>query len=260
MEPSLVFISGASSGIGLALARAIPWSPAQVVNISRGGQEGMEHVQADLADPVGWARVVEVFENEIPGFAGPRVVFVHCAGTIEPMGFAGEVDPSRYRREVLLNSASPQVLGDAFLRAARRTEAPSYLVMISSGAARTVYEGWSAYGAGKAAVDQWVRTAGAEQARRGGRSRVLSVAPGVVETEMQREIRRMSPEDFPSVQRFRELEERGLLRDPTEAARDLWTLLDRDLENGGHLLQGVLLKVFHDDGLAVDVTQHVQST
>jgi NAD(P)-dependent dehydrogenase (short-subunit alcohol dehydrogenase family) len=232
VEPSLVFISGASSGIGLALARTVPWSPARVVNISRREQEGLEHVQADLADPVGWTRVVELFENEIPDFDGPRVVFVHCAGTIEPIGFAGEVDPARYTREVLLNSASPQVLGDAFLRAARRTAAPSHLLMISSGAARTVYEGWSAYGAGKAAVDQWVRTAGAEQARRGGRCRILSVAPGVVETEMQGQIRRMSPEDFPGVQRFRELKEQGLLRDPTEAARDLWTLLDRDLENG----------------------------
>ena len=65
-------------------------------------------------------------------------------------------------RQVLLDSASPQVLGDAFLRAARETHAECHVVMISSGAAFTVFEGWSAYCAGKAAMDQWVRTAGAE--------------------------------------------------------------------------------------------------
>ena len=232
MEPSLVFISGASSGIGLALSRTVPWSPARILNISRRGQAGLEHLQADLADPEGWKRVAEIFESEIAGFAGPRVVFVHCAGTLDPMGFAGEVDPDTYAREVLLNSASPQVLGDAFLRAARRTGAPCYLVMLSSGAACTIYEGWSAYGAGKAALDQWVRTVGAEQTRRGGNCRILSVAPGVVETGMQQQIREVSPENFPSVQRFRELKEQKLLRDPTEAARDIWSLLDRDLENG----------------------------
>jgi benzil reductase ((S)-benzoin forming) len=232
MEPSLVFISGASSGIGQALARTVPWSPVRILNISRREQAGLENVRADLADPEGWARVAEIFEDEIPGFAGSRVAFVHCAGTVEPIGFAGEVDADTYAREVMLNSAAPQVLGDAFLRAARRTQAACDLVMISSGAARTIYEGWSAYGAGKAAVDQWVRTAGAEQVRRGGRCRVVSVAPGVVETEMQAQIRGMSPESFPSVQRFRDLKEQGQLRDPTEAAREIWSFLDSDLENG----------------------------
>ena len=69
--------------------------------------------------------------------------------------------------------------------------------MISSGAAFTVFEGWSAYCAGKAAMDQWVRTAGAEQARRGSRCRLLAVAPGIVETAMQEEIRAASSDDFP---------------------------------------------------------------
>jgi hypothetical protein len=104
--------------------------------------------------------------------------------------------------------------------------------MISSGAARSVYEGWSAYGAGKAALDHWVRTAGAEQERRGGRVRILAVAPGVVETAMQAQIRATDAADFPEVQRFHELAERGELRAPEEAARDVWSLLDRELPNG----------------------------
>lgn len=232
MRESLVFISGASSGIGLALARSVPWSSARVFDVSRRGAPGLEHLEADLADPASWAAVAALFEREMRGYSGERVVFVHSAGTLEPIGFAGEVDPEGYARQVLLDSAAPQVLGDAFLRAARATEAPCHLVMISSGAAHSVYEGWSAYGAGKAAVDQWVRTAGAEQQRRGGRCRVLAVAPGVVETPMQRQIRAMSQRDFPEVERFHELEAQGALRKPEDAARELWSLLSRDLENG----------------------------
>src|SRR5262249_56203218 len=95
-------------------------------------------------------------------------------------------------------------------------------LLIWAGAARRVYEGWSAYGAGKAAVDQWVRTAGAEQKRRGGRCRVLAVAPGVIETAMQEQIRAMTEEAFPVVERFRELHRAGALRGPPDAARDLW--------------------------------------
>src|SRR5262245_64153331 len=132
------------------MARAVPFAGARGIDISRRGAAGVEHFPADLADPTEWARVADLFATEIERFAGERVVFVHSAGTLEPIGFAGEVDAEGYAREVLLNTAAPQVLGDAFLRAAGGTEAPCTLLFISSGAASSVYEGWTAYGAGKA--------------------------------------------------------------------------------------------------------------
>jgi benzil reductase ((S)-benzoin forming) len=232
---ALIFISGASSGIGLAMARSQPWPGARVIDVSRRGAPGCEHFAADLADPGQWPRVAELFAREIRGFHGERVVFVHAAGTLEPIGFAGEVDAAAYQRAVLLNSACPQVLGDGFLRAARATRARCDLVLISSGAAHSVYQGWSAYGAGKAALDQWTRTAGAEQARRGGRVRVLAVAPGIVATAMQEQIRATPPERFPEVARFVEFHERHELREPAEVASEIWALLARELRNGAVL-------------------------
>ena len=232
MSPDLVFVSGASSGIGAALARVGRGRGARVIDVSRRGGAGCEHFEADLAEPAGWRAVAGLFEREMAGFAGARVVFFHAAGTLQPIGFAGEVDPEAYARGVLLNSAALPVLGDAFLRAARATRAACLLVNIGSGAARSVYEGWSCYGAGKAASDQWVRIAGAEQARRGGRCRLLSVAPGVVATAMQEEIRASSPRDFPDVAKFVRLHESGALREPDAVARELWALLESDFENG----------------------------
>jgi benzil reductase ((S)-benzoin forming) len=148
------------------------------------------------------------------------------------MGFAGEVDLGGYTRQVLLNAAAPQVLGAAFLQAARGTQAPCTLLNIGSGAAHNVYEGWSAYCGGKAAADHWVRTAGAEQERRGGRCRLISIAPGVVATPMQEEIRATPGEHFPQRERFEALHRDGSLREPAEVARELWALRDRDLANG----------------------------
>lgn len=231
MSRNLVILTGASSGIGSALVQTCPLSEPRLIDVSRRGAKGCEHVAADLADPVCWPWVAELFQREVAGFSGERVVFFHCAGTLAPIGFAGEVDLAGYTRNVLLNSAAPQVLGAAFLRAAARADAASHLVMIGSGAAISVYEGWSAYGAGKAAMHHWVRTVGAEQGRRGG-CRVLSVAPGVVETPMQEEIRRASPRDLPTRERFVDLHESGQLREPDAVAREIWSLLDRDLESG----------------------------
>ncbi len=232
MGATLLIVTGASSGLGLALARTHPFADARVIDVSRRGGSGFEHLRADLATAEGWRAATELFEREVAGFAGERVVFVHAAGTLDPIGFAGEVDPAAYRRQVLLNGAAPQILGDAFLRAAGRTRAPCLVVMISSGAARSVYPGWSAYCAGKAALDQWVRTAGAEQRLRGDRVRLLAVAPGVVATAMQEQIRRTPERDFPEVRRFVELHERGGLRSPEEAARGVWKLVGGGFENG----------------------------
>ncbi len=235
MARRLVILTGGSSGSGLALAETVAWPDARVIDVSRRGAPGVEHLAADLSDPASWPRVAELFEREVAGFEGDRVAFFHSAGTLTPIGFAGEVDAEVYTRNVLLNSAAPQVLGNAFLHAAQRTRARCQLVMIGSGAAHSVYEGWTSYGAGKASVDQWVRTAGAEQERRGGRVRVLSIAPGVVATALQEEIRRTPERDFPELARFVELHEGGELRDPKMVASELWALLERDLENGSVL-------------------------
>ncbi|GAA1541501.1 SDR family NAD(P)-dependent oxidoreductase [Kribbella lupini] len=225
---TLVWISGASAGIGAALAANLPWPDCRVVDLSRRGGGSAEHFPVDLADPTQWHRVERHFADELAGFDGERVVFVHNAGTVVPIGPAGEVDAAAYTQSVLLNSAAPQVLGRAFLAATAGLACEKHLVMLTSGAAKKPYAGWSAYNAGKAAVDHWVRTVGLEP----NGVRVVAVAPGVVDTAMQGEIRKVDEQAFPSVERFRELSRTGGLSTPEEAAAGIWALLDRELPSG----------------------------
>lgn len=231
MGGTLIWISGASGGIGQALIRTVPWVGARVIGISRRPPAGAEHLEADLAEPSGWDVTGASFAKELRQFEGERVVFVHAAGTLNPIGFAGEVDTPAYQRNVVLNSAAPQVLGHLFLAAARDLRAARHLVMLTSGAAKSVYPGWSSYGAGKAAVDQWVRDAGAEQAIRSG-VRVLSVAPGTVDTGMQAQLRATSEHDFPHRQKFIDLHAAGKLAGADAVAGRIWELLDAGLDNG----------------------------
>ena len=230
---ALTWISGASGGIGRALADTVPWE-GRVIGISRRPPEGIEHLEADLADPSSWAAVGESFHRELAGFSGERATFVHAAGTLDPMGFAGEVDTDAYRANVILNSAAPQVLGHLFLAAGTGPGVPRHLVMLTSGAAVSVYPGWSSYGAAKAATDQWVRDVGAEQTQRGG-AKVLAVAPGTVDTDMQAQMRATSEHDFPARAKFVELHREGKLSDPHDVARRIWALLDDALDNGAVL-------------------------
>ena len=226
-----MIVSGGSSGLGRSLLLAAP-DGASLVDISRSGAQGLArevtHLAVDLSDPGSWDRWREWIAGEARRPEWSRITCIHAAGTLEPIGFAGEVDGAAYARNVLLNSAAGQVLGEAFLAAvAPLADVRRELVMISSGAARTAYPGWSAYGAGKAALDQWARAVAAEQERRGG-VRVHSIAPGVVATAMQAHIRGMDAADFPPVDRFRQLHADGRLEDPDDVARRLWALLDGD--------------------------------
>jgi benzil reductase ((S)-benzoin forming) len=231
MSRSLVWISGASSGIGGALAATVPWEGARLLGVSRRPPAVGEHLEADLAEPGAWELVGQSFERELAGWSGDRAVFVHAAGAVEPVGFAGEVATDAYVRNVILNSAAGQVLGHMFLAAARDVDANRQIVMLTSGAARSVYPGWAAYGAGKAALDQWVRDAGAEQELRGG-AQVIAVAPGTVDTGMQQQLRETAERDFPKRQKFVDLHRDHELADPERVAVQIWALLDRGLENG----------------------------
>jgi NAD(P)-dependent dehydrogenase (short-subunit alcohol dehydrogenase family) len=231
----LVWISGGSSGIGAALAGTIPFD-ADIIDISRrGGTPGTQHLAADLAAPASWPLVGQDFCRRLAAFDGDRVVFVHNAGALTPLGPAGTVDTAAYTRNVLLNSCAAQVLGHAFLRAVAHLRCDKHLVMVTSGAAKQPYEGESSYCAGKAAIDHWVRVVGLEQQRRRFGCRVVAVAPGAVDTAMQHQIRATPDTAFPQAPRFRAMKRNGALAAPTEVAHAIWSLLDRDLDNGAVL-------------------------
>lgn len=230
---TLAIVTGASSGIGLALAGHAARAGAVVATVSRRQAPGAIHVAADLSNPAAWPGVVAWMADLVAAHPGQDVALFHCAATLDPIGFAGEVDDAAYTAEVLLNSAAPQVLGAGFLTAVAEMTERAVVVMVTSGAAVHVSPGWSGYAAGKAAVDQWVRTVGAEQEARGGRVRVVAVAPGVVETAMQEAIRAAEPDRFPRKSRFVRLHAEGALRRPEDVAAELWSLAGRtDLPNG----------------------------
>jgi NADP-dependent 3-hydroxy acid dehydrogenase YdfG len=225
---TVVWITGATSGIGEALAARVPYAGARVVNIARRAHPDLDNVAADLATPEGWDAVDAHLATELASFTGRRVVFVHNAFVADPVGFVGEVDPVAYRRHVLGTATVPLVLGEAFLRHARTLPAGTEvgLVMISSAAARVPYAGHAGYGAGKAAMEQWVRTVRLEQAQRGAASTwVVAIRPGAVDTPSFRAEAEAHPSVNPVATSVREALVAGTVDSPAVAAERIWAVL-----------------------------------
>ncbi len=218
----LAIITGASRGIGAALVDVARSEGARVATLSRRPADG-EHLAADLATDEGWRASAAWMDRLIAASHGQTWLF-HMAGALDPIGFAGETDVDAYRRLVLVDAVAPQVLGASFVGSMRRHERSGGLVLASSGAATTVYPGWSAYCAAKAAVDAWVRVVAEEQRLRGTGLRVLAVVPGSVETGMQELIRGTSSHDFPTAEKFRLRHERGEVRTARWAAETTWAV------------------------------------
>ena len=92
------------------------------------------------------------------------------------------------------------------------------ILHISSGAARNPYAAWGIYCATKAALDQHARSVALEKIRG---LRICSLAPGVIDTEMQAELRATPESVFPMRGRFEALKQSGKLTKPEDCARRL---------------------------------------
>ena len=160
---TIVWITGATSGIGEALAETVPYQDARVISIARRLHPTLDSLQADIAEAASWDAISEHLAKELSSFAGRRALFIHNAFVSDPVGFVGEVDPIAYRRHILANAAAPLIIGDAFFRHLP-AGVEGGLVMVSSAAARVPFAGRAGYGGGKAAMEQWVKTVRVELA------------------------------------------------------------------------------------------------
>ncbi|AEG51212.1 short-chain dehydrogenase/reductase SDR [Sphingobium chlorophenolicum L-1] len=229
---SLIWISGATEGIGLGLARNVPHAAARIVNLSRRPHPDYESVFLDLADPASWEDVGAHFAAALAHFRGSRAIFIQNAHMKGITGFVGEVPPDAYARDITANVAAPLRLGEMFLRAVRESgfAGEAGLVMMSSSSARSPTIGQTVYCAGKAALEMWVRVARRELAMRERRNIwVTAVRPGFVDTPLTRQVAAMADSDYPIASQMRKQMEEGVgVMDIDTAARQIWAALPTD--------------------------------
>lgn len=229
MVGTAAVVTGHTRGLGSAIARRLLGGGARVLGIARhtnhelAERHGEAFVQAqlDLADAAAvtaWLR-----GDALARFVSDSrtAVLVNNAGVVQPVGPLDAQDVSGVARAVVVNVAAALALSAAFTAAT--SDVPDRRILhVSSGAGTRAYAGWSVYCASKAALDHHARAVSLD---RTPALRIASVAPGVVDTDMQAEIRATTDEKFPDRRRFVALKRERRLLSPDEAARAVVELL-----------------------------------
>jgi benzil reductase ((S)-benzoin forming) len=239
---ALAFITGTSSGIGLALARQLLTRGWRVAGLSRRvspiDHPQYRHIQLDLAD-------LTTLSRELPRFLEPLIAeqawtpLALVNNAAAPGGFGGveSISPQEIQHALAVDCEAPIWLMGLV---SKLTPAGTRLriVNISSGAAHGGYPGLSLYGASKAALRIAGQSLAAEwdSAERPGGKRqgaaILSYEPGVVDTEIQSYARTRPKSEFPWVQMFRDFEAQGMLVPADRVTAPIISFLENPRSHG----------------------------
>lgn len=217
-------VTGHTKGLGAAIASDLLTRDIPVLGLARSFSPAMQarcpgllsQIVLDLADAgaLGAWLAGSALRHFMAG--DDTILLINNAGVVQPVGSLRDQNPMDVARAVALNIAAPLMLAAAVV--AHSDGAERRILHVSSGAGRNAYPGWSVYCATKAALDQHARAV-ALDALAG--VRICSLAPGVIDTDMQAEIRATPPERFPLRERFVALQRAGELSPPQQTARAL---------------------------------------
>ena len=240
-------ITGASRGLGHALAREALQQGAFVVCVARrepedlppgagGGSAEYRFVGLDLGQTDRLLSQVDRLWDFFAGRQWEGLYLINNAATNQPLDLAEANDVVELTQAIAVNLTAAMLLANSFIRETRGLAPDRRVLNISSGAGRRPFESMSAYCATKAGLDCYTQCVGLEQATKSDPVRIASIAPGIIDTDMQASARAMSAQDFSLRQQFVDYHEKGELAAPDAAAAKLLRILHSDAVRFGDLL------------------------
>ncbi len=226
---TLCILTGASRGLGAAMARELLARGVELLCLSRGRDDALQvsaasagialtQWQVDLTEPVPVAeRLSEFLQAQGPSGLN-RLILINNAAMLETPGVF-ETQPAEAVQSALrVGLEAPLLLSAAVLRASRAWPLERRILNISSGLGRRPLAGVSTYCAIKAGLDHFSRSLAQEQAGQANPARVCALAPGIIETGMQMQLRGADSSTFAAQTVFEGFHSSGALDSPERAA------------------------------------------
>ncbi len=220
------FITGTSKGIGKSLAEELLKDENnKVIGISRKNtlnHKNYNHITTDLSN---LDDTESIFFPNIENASD--IVLINNSGVISKIKRVGKLKTTEIINDYNVNILSPSVLINNFIKKYQAYTNKRIILNISSGAGRHTIDAWSVYCAAKSALDMFSENINLEQSfyPKLNRINIFSVAPGVVDTSMQNQIRASSDNDFSELKKFVDLKKNNKLSSPEETAINLLKII-----------------------------------
>ena len=235
MKKTLI-ITGGSKGLGLGLANEYHKNGYRVISISRSKLKKLytvEQYKCDLSKTDTIENVLKEIFSHLDKKNTTHLTLINNAGDLGTVNTLDNLSPSDISYTIHVNLIAPLVLSSQFIKLSKGWDCIKQIINISSGAAINPYESWSMYCASKAGLDMMTKVISKEQKEVKHGVSIVSIYPGVVDTDMQAEARNTPKENFKSVQRFIDFYEHGDLVSPKIVAEQIFHLdISGELKNG----------------------------
>lgn len=168
--------------------------------------ENILYQPVDVCNPM----AIQSFLEAVVEKFGSIDLWINNAGILGPIQPIRNTNFEDFNRNVQINLGGVFHGTKAYINHVRAQSSlkDATLINISSGAAVKGYAGWGAYCSSKGAVDRLTECAFVEEESDDSTNfRAYSIAPGVIDTDMQAMIRSSTKEDFPMLDKFLEMKE-----------------------------------------------------
>ena len=234
----LTILTGASRGMGLAMARQLLQRGHTLLCIARSANPELaaqaqaagatlEQWQQDLAQGEQAAQRLRGWLQAQGPQAFASATLINNAGVIPRIAPLSRSDAADLANALRVGLEAPMQLTAAFLGATDNWTVPRKVLNISSGLGRRAMASQAAYCAAKAGMDHFTRCVALDEAPKPHGAKVCSLAPGVIDTDMQVQLRGADPAAFPDRQNFANLKAGGQLTSPEDAAARVLAWLER---------------------------------
>ena len=238
MPKKLFVLTGASRGMGAAIAEQLLAPDHVLLCISRQRSDALaakaeatgsvcEQWPIDLSEPAHAASKLQAWVEARDGASFSAATLINNAAALTRIGPIDECSDAELASALRVGLEAPLLLSAAFLRATRAWTADKRVLNISSGLGRRAMAGQASYCASKAGMDHLTRAMALDEAMRPNGAKLVSLAPGVIDTDMQVHLRAGAESGFPEKANFVGLKENGHLTSARDAAARVLACLAR---------------------------------
>lgn len=239
MSRHLTILTGASRGLGLAMAEQLLAAGHDLLCISRRHNDALgrqasgaglrcEQWALDLAHGDAAAVRLKAWLAAQDASAFASVTLINNASMLPHIAPLKSIPAPDLAAAMRVDLEAPMLLASAFLHATEVWAARRKILNISSGLGRRAMASQAPYCAAKAGLDHFTRCVALEEAGRPNGARVCSLAPGVIDTDMQIQLRGADAAQFPDSGHFIGIKARGVLSSPSQAAAQVLAFLSRE--------------------------------